>query len=270
MREERTTIEKNQTWTLVCKPPNKDAIGLKWVYKVKQDDTGNLIEHKVHLVAKGYTQREGEDYSETFALVARMTTIRFILSTAAKHNYLIWHLDVKSAFPNNQLNEEVYVSQPKGFEIRGEEEKAYMLHKDLYGLKQAPRSWHSNIDRYFLREGFNRSSNELTLYMKALKTDILIISLYVDDIIITGSSVQNLTTFKNCMMREYEMSDMGALTYFLGMQVDCIDGNYYLYQETYIQTVLKCFRFDNCNPSFTSMSIGEKMRRSRADREEGA
>ena len=133
-------ITDNATWELVELPTGHRAIGLKWVYKVKRDEHGNIVRHKARLVAKGYVQRAGVDYDEVFAPVARMESVRLMLAVAAHQGWEVHHMDVKSAFLNGDLQEEVYVSQPAGFIIQGAEHKVLKLKKALYGLRQAPRA----------------------------------------------------------------------------------------------------------------------------------
>ena len=166
MQEEIDAIEKNKTWQLVEKPNDKEAIGVKWVYKVKHNSDGSIQRTKARLVVKGYAQQLGLDYNETFAPVARLDTIRAIIALAAQKGWNLYQLDVKSAFLNGELKEEVYVQQPQGFVSKGQEEKVYRLKKALYGLKQAPRAWYSEIDNYFMEKGFQRSKSEPTLYVK--------------------------------------------------------------------------------------------------------
>lgn len=143
MMAEIETIKENNTWILTELPPGHKPIGLKWVYKLKKDSEGNVLKHKARLVAKGYVQIKGIDYEEVFALVARLETIRLLLALAAKEEWQVHHLDVKSTFLNGILLEEVYVTQPEGFEKKGEEQKMYRLLKALYGLRQAPRAWNT-------------------------------------------------------------------------------------------------------------------------------
>lgn len=167
MKEEMKAIERNQTWQLVELPSGKHVVDLKWIFKSKYDADGVLHKRKARLVAKGYTQREGVDFDEVFAPVARMETIRILLALGAHKAWPIYQLDVKSAFLNGELHDEVYVSQPQGFVIQGEEMKVYKLQKALYGLRQAPRAWYSKVHQCFIEMGFERSANEPTLYKKS-------------------------------------------------------------------------------------------------------
>uniref|UniRef100_A0A151UDA6 Retrovirus-related Pol polyprotein from transposon TNT 1-94 n=1 Tax=Cajanus cajan TaxID=3821 RepID=A0A151UDA6_CAJCA len=188
MEEEIKMIEKNNIWDLVDYPKDKDIIGVKWVYKTKLNLDGTIQKHKARLVAKGYSQQPGVDYNETFAPIARLDTIRALIALAAEKGWNIFQLDVKSAFLNGVLQEEIYVEQPQGFISKGNEDKVLRLRKALYGLKQAPRAWYSRIDQYFTDHGFRRSKSEPTLYIKTQgQYDTLIVSLYVDDLIYTGN-----------------------------------------------------------------------------------
>ena len=166
MDAEVDSIEKNHTWELSDLPYGAKCIGVKWIYKTKLNELGEVSKYKARLVAKGYALEHEVDYTEVYAPVARMDTIRTIVSTAAQKGWDIFQLDVKSAFLHGVLAEDVYVQQPEGYEIDGKEEKVYKLHKALYGLKQAPRSWFSRIEEYFAKEGFKKSENEETLFIK--------------------------------------------------------------------------------------------------------
>ena len=135
MESELQSIERNNTWTLTKLAPNHKAIGLKWVFKLKRDAVGNVVKHRARMVAKGYVQEKGIDFKEVFAPVARLETIRLILELTTKENWLVHHLDVKSAFLHGDLKEEVYISQPTRFLVKGKEIMVYRLHKALYGLR---------------------------------------------------------------------------------------------------------------------------------------
>ncbi|KAI5324560.1 hypothetical protein L3X38_033633 [Prunus dulcis] len=153
MKDEITMIEKNNTWELVARPFDKPIIGVKWIYKTKLNLDGSVQKNKARLVAKGYSQKPGIDFNETFAPVARLDTVRALVALAAQKNWKLFQLDVKSAFLNGVLSEEVYVDQPLGFVIQGSEDKVYRLKKALYGLKQAPRAWYEEINSYFTKVG---------------------------------------------------------------------------------------------------------------------
>lgn len=150
MEDEIHMIEKNNTWEIVDRPKNREVIGVKWVYKSKLNPDGSIQKYKARLVAKGFKQKPGVDYYETYAPVARLETIRTVIALAAQKKWKLYQLDVKSAFLNGYLEEEIYVEQPEGFSVEGGENKVFKLKKALYGLKQAPRAWYSQIDKYFM------------------------------------------------------------------------------------------------------------------------
>ncbi|KAD5317537.1 hypothetical protein E3N88_17483 [Mikania micrantha] len=160
MKEELDSIERNGTWSLVKNPPRVKPIGLKWVYKIKKDAKGDVTHYKARLVAKGYVQKHGVDYDEVFAPVTRMETVRLILSLAAQKSWKVHHLDIRTAFSNGELKEQVFVCQPEGYEKPGKEHHVYKLRKALYGLKQAPRSWNSKLDITLQQLGFIKCPRE--------------------------------------------------------------------------------------------------------------
>ncbi|KAH9697084.1 hypothetical protein KPL71_023464 [Citrus sinensis] len=177
MDEEIKAIVKNDTWELTTLPKGHKAIGVKWVYKTKRNAKGEIERHKAKLVAKGYSQKAGIDYDEVFVPVAILETIRLITSLAAQNKWRIFQMDVKSAFLNGFLEEEVYIEQPLGYVVKGHEDKVLRLKKALYGLKQAPRAWNSRIDKYFQEKGFIKCPYEHALYVKENDGDILIVCL---------------------------------------------------------------------------------------------
>jgi hypothetical protein len=164
MVEELVSIEKNGTWTLTHLPAGHRPIGLKWVFKTKRDAAGAVVKHKARLVAKGYVQREGVDFDEVFAPVARLDSVHVLVAVAAHLGWQLHHLDVKSAFLNGELEEEVYVAQPPGFERDGDHGKVFRLHKALYRLRQAPRAWNTKLDATLKGLGFVSSPSEHAMY----------------------------------------------------------------------------------------------------------
>lgn len=260
MTEELLSIEKNKTWELVDLPEGKKAIGLRWVFKKKLNADGSLQKHKARLVAKGYAQQQGIDFEETFSPVARFETVRTVLALAAQLQWPVYQLDVKSAFLNGDLKEEVFVTQPEGFIRQGYEAKVYRLIKALYGLKQASRAWYTKIDNYFQQNNYRRSDDsEPTLYVKNEGTDFIIVSVYVDDIIYTSSSKKLLDEFKQHMESKFEMSDLGLLHYFLGIEVQqSIDG-IFISQRKYAKDLLSRFGMLNSKPADTPMNFNEKL-----------
>ncbi|KAJ4781946.1 polyprotein [Rhynchospora pubera] len=261
MNEEMRAIEKNDTWELTSLPKGHKAIGVKWVYKKKMNPQGEIDKYKARLVAKGYKQKEGIDYEEVFAPVARMESIRLIISLAAQSKWRIFQMDVKSAFLNGILEEEVYVEQPLGYVKKGNEGKVLKLKKALYGLKQAPRAWNTRIDQYFKSHGFVQCPYEHALYVKVKNGEMLVVALYVDDLIFTGNSGEMIEEFKKAMMREFEMTDLGLMSYFLGLEIKQSDDGIFISQEAYAKEVLKRFNMANCNPVSTPVECGVKLSR---------
>eukprot|EP01018_Ginkgo_biloba_P012572 Gb_02021 [translate_table: standard] len=256
MEAEFDALVRNDTWTLMEFPLDKDVIGTKWIYKTKYKSDGSIDRHKARLVAKGYAQQEGIDYTETFAPITKMDITRIVLVLAAQYGWIIYQMDVKSTFLNGYVNEEIYVEQPQGFEITGKENKVYKLKKALYGLNQAPRAWHSRIDTYFQQKGFMKSSFDPNLYIKVIGSDILIISLYVDDLIYTRNNHHMLHDFKMDMCKEFEISDLAQLHYFLGIEIWQSEKGIFMSQAKYAMDILKKFNMSDCKPLATPIEFG--------------
>lgn len=260
MEAELEMINKNETWELVSRPENKKVIGVKWVYRTKYNADGSLNKHKARLVVKGYSQQYGEDFLETFAPVARLDTIKLLFALAAQKQWKVHQLDVKSAFLNGFLKEEIFIEQPEGFEVAGHEDKVYKLRKALYGLKQAPRAWYDRVDAYLTKLGFVKSLSEPTLYVKRSEFEtLLIVSLYVDDLLVTGSKVELIDEFKIQMQQVFEMTDLGVMTYFLGMEVHQSDRGIFISQQTFALKILGKFCMQNCKAISTPVAQGEKL-----------
>ncbi|CAA7027704.1 unnamed protein product [Microthlaspi erraticum] len=259
MEAEIGSIEENQTWELVEPPAEAKVIGVKWIFKTKFNEKGEVDKFKARLVAKGYHQRQGVDFHEVFAPVARWDTIRAILAKAAQNSWKVYQLDVKSAFLHGNLEEDVYIEQPLGFEVAGEAEKVYKLRKALYGLRQAPRAWYSRIEGYFEKEGFAKCYCEHTLFVKTEKEKILIVSLYVDDLIYTGNSVELLEEFKASMMREFSMTDLGLMKFFLGVEVVQDGYGIFINQQKYAVEILEKFGMENSNSVRNPIVPGQKL-----------
>ncbi|GJY64333.1 putative pol polyprotein [Tanacetum coccineum] len=207
-------------------------IGLKWLFKIKRNVDGSIMKYKARLVAKGYVQQPGIDFDEVFAPVARLETIRLLIALTTRKGWKIHHLDVKTGFLHGELKEEVYVVQPEGFEKPGEEEKVYKLAKSLYGLRQAPRAWNTKLDNT-LKE--------------------------------IGTSLDCINKFKKRMTSQFEMSNLGELTYYLGIEVSqgkyCVE----IKQERYARKILKEADMEDCNA--TSYLMEKDLKLSKAEDE---
>ncbi|PWA84739.1 zinc finger, CCHC-type [Artemisia annua] len=264
MKVEIDSINRNNTWELTTLPKGHKAIGLKWVFKTKKDANGNIfwvkgIKHKARLVAKGYIQEYGIDFEEVFAPVARMETIRLLLAITADNKWEVHHLDVKSAFLHGDLKEEVYVSQPKGFIKKEKSGKVYRLIKALYGLKQAPRAWNIKLDKTLKSLDFKKCALEQAIYTKATKDSILLVGVYVDDLIITGTPKDEIDKFKAQMEDKFEMSDLGLLAYYLGIEVSQAGGNISIKHSAYATKILKEVGMTDCNETLIPMDPGTRL-----------
>ena len=260
MKEELDAIERNKTWKLTELPKDKKAISVRWVFKQKLKPDGSIGKHKARLVARGFLQKPGLDYSEVFAPVARHETIRMVIAIAANRNWPLMHLDVKSAFLNGPLEEEVYVSQPPGFVKKNQEGMVYRLYKALYGLKQAPRAWNKKIDSFFKKQGFQKCEMEYGVYVQhTSEGNMTLVCLYVDDILLTGSSEQEIAKFKKVLMNEFEMTDLGKMTYFLGMEFRYSEKGIILHQLKYELELLKRFNLKNCKIAVTPSDTNQKL-----------
>ncbi|EOY19976.1 Retrotransposon protein, unclassified, putative [Theobroma cacao] len=259
MNSEMKMIEKNNTWVLVNRPDNQHVIGLKWIFKIKLNSDGLVNKYKARLVVKGYAQVYGVDYNETFSLVARHDTIRMLATLVAREGWRIYHLNVKFAFLNGILTEDIYVEQPEGYVEKGSEDKVCKLAKALYGLKLARRAWYERMDEHFKKQGFQRSVSESTLYVKSSEGFVLlIVALYMDDLLITDPDNHHLAEFKSQMMCEFEMIDLGLMSYFLGMEVVQAKDHVSLHQTKYAKDLLKRFQMSFCKSVGTSLSFGAK------------
>ncbi|WVZ64113.1 hypothetical protein U9M48_013680 [Paspalum notatum var. saurae] len=254
MHEELENFERNHVWDLVEPPPNCRPIGTKWVFKNKQGKDGMVVRNKVRLVAQGFCQKEGIDYEETFASVARLEAIRILFAFAASKGFKLQQMDVKSAFLNGFIEEEVYVRQPPGFESARFPDWVYKLRKALYGLKQAPRVWYARLKSFLLKSGFEMGSVDKTLFLLSRGGDALIVQIYVDDIIFGGSSHTLVSSFAEQISREFEMSLMGELQFFLGLQIKQGREGTFVHQAKYTRDILKKFDMGDSKPITTPMS----------------
>ncbi|CAL0299548.1 unnamed protein product [Lupinus luteus] len=261
MLDEIKSIKKNETWELATLPPQKTPIDVKWIYKVKLKPDGSIAKHKARLVAKELMQKEGIGYSEVFPHVARLVTVRLMIALASWKRWNLCQLDVKSAFLNGPLEEVVIVNQPPGFINKGNESNMLRLKKALYGLKHAPRAWNKRIDKFLTEVGFQKCSVEYGVYMKAIDQNCgsLFICLYVDDLLITGSNPRGIEDLKESLKGEFEMTDLGKLSYFLGLEFQYTNNGVSMNQKKYILEVLNKFNMTDCNASETPAEMNLKL-----------
>ena len=201
MDREMESMGSNSVWSLIEAPKRVKPIGCKWIYKRKRGPDGKVETFKARLEAKGYTQKEGMDYDETFSPVAMLKSVRILLAVAAALDYEIWQMDVKTTFLNGELEEDIYMQQPKGFIVLGQEHMVCKLHRSIYGLKQASRSWNIRFDQVIKLYGFEKSPDEPCVYKKIQGIVVVFLVLYVDDILLIGNSVKVISDVKGYLKK---------------------------------------------------------------------
>ncbi|TLX70056.1 DDE-type integrase/transposase/recombinase [Labilibacter sediminis] len=241
MDSEIKSMYDNQVWNLVDNVPGRKTVGCKWIFKKKMDMHGNVQTFKARLVAKGFTQTFGVDYDETFSPVAKIKSIRIMLAIAAFHDYEVWQMDVKTAFLNGKLAEDVYMSQPEGFVNAKFPNRVCKLEKSIYGLKQASRRWNLCFHEKVIEFGFSRSEDESCVYVKASGSIVTFLVLYVDDILLIGNNIPSLNEVKSWLRKCFAMKDLGEAAYILGIRIlrDRKKRLIGLSQSTYLEKVLK-------------------------------
>ncbi|GJZ53014.1 putative ribonuclease H-like domain-containing protein [Tanacetum coccineum] len=267
MQDELLQFKLQKVWTLVDLPNGKRAIGTKWVYRNKKDERGIMIKNKARLVAQGYTQEEGIDYDEVFAPVARIEAIRLFLAYASFKDFVVYQMDVKSAFLYGKIEEEVYVCQPPGFEDPDFPDRVYKVEKALYGLHQAPRAWYETLLTYLLDNGFQRGKIDKTLFIRRDKGDIILVQVYVDDIIFGSTKKSLCTEFEKMMHKKFQISSMGELTFFLGLQVKQKDYGIFISQDKYVTEILKKFGFTDVKTASIPMETQKALLKDEDDEE---
>ncbi|GJS41931.1 putative ribonuclease H-like domain-containing protein [Tanacetum coccineum] len=243
MQEELLQFKLQNVWIFVDFPKGHRAIGTKWVYRNKKDERGIVIRNKARLVAQGHTQEEGIDYDEVFASVARIKAIRMFLAYASYMGFMVYQMDVKSAFLYGQIEEEVYVCQPSGFEDLDHPNKVYKVVKALYGLHQALRAWYDTLANYLLCNSFQRGKIDQTLFIKRQKGHILLVQIYVDVIIFGSTKKELCDKFEKLMKDKFQMSSMGELTFFLGLQVQQKKKGIFISQDKYVHKILRKYNY---------------------------
>nr|GEW43999.1 putative ribonuclease H-like domain-containing protein [Tanacetum cinerariifolium] len=238
MQDELLQFKMQKVWFLVDLPNRKRAIVPNGN---KKDERGIVVRNKARLVTQGHTQEEGIDYEELFAPVARIEAIRLFLAYASFMGFMVYQMDVKSAFMYGTIKEEVYVCQPPGFENPDYHDKVYKVVKSLYGLHQAPRAWYETLANYLLENGFQRGKIDQTLFIKRQKGDILLFQIYVDDIIFGSTNKDLCKDFEKLMKDKFQMSSMSELTFFLGLQVKQKPNRIFISHDKYVAKVLRRF-----------------------------
>ena len=259
MDVEHQALLKNKTWHLVPPPKGKNIIGCKWVYKVKCKADGSIDRYKAWLVAKGYKQRYGIDYEDTFSPVVKAATIRLVLSIAMTKGWSLRQLDVHNAFLHGILDEEVYMHQPPGYEDKSHPHYVCKLDKALYGLKQAPRAWYARLCAKLQSLGFIPSKADTSLFFYNKGSCCVFVLVYVDDIIVASSSPKATNALLSDLQSDFALKDLGDLHYFLGIEVKKVKEGLVLTQQRYAADILAKSRMDKCKVIDTPMSSTEKL-----------
>jgi histone deacetylase 1/2 len=257
MDEEYLALMKNKTWHLVPPARGQNIIDCKWVYKVKRKADGTVDRYKARLVAKGFKQRYGIDYEDTFSPVVKAATIRLVLSIAMSRGWTLRQLDVKNAFLHGVLEEEVYMRQPPGYESR----LGYVckLDKALYGLKQAPRAWYSRLSSKLQSLGFSASKADTSLFFFNKGGTSMFMLIYVDDIVVASSSGKAVDALLRDLCADFALKDLGALHYFLGIEVKPVHGGLVMSQEKYAKDLLQRVNMTLCKTVDTPLSVSDKL-----------
>ncbi|KAK9067609.1 hypothetical protein SSX86_011720 [Deinandra increscens subsp. villosa] len=254
MDEEMTALRQSNTWTLVPRPQSTNIVGSKWVYRIKYHTDGSVQRYKARLVAQGFTQIPGIDYSHTFSPVVKASTVRVVLSLAVLHKWRLHQLDVNNAFLNGNLNETVFMEQPPGYEDSQYPNHVCKLSKALYGLKQAPRAWFHRLSSFLLTHGFTCSRADSSLFVYTRDKCIMYLLVYVDDLILTGSNEKVIATFIATLNREFAIKDLGDLNYFLGLEVAYTDDGLFLTQSKYATDILRRAGLLESKPASTPLA----------------
>lgn len=256
MDREIASLKENQTWILTDLPPGAKAIPCKWVFRLKKNPDGSIDKYKGRLVVKGFSQRHGIDYSETFSPVAKMGTIRSILSIAASERMHLIQFDVSTAFLYGELEETVFMRQPQGYEDGTG--KVCQLKKSLYGLKQAPRCWNKRLGVFLQQHGFKASDADPCLYIRERGGQKLILVIYVDDGLLAATNQQEMDIFIGELKSEFKIVSKKA-DYFLGLEIEHEEKFIKIHQKTYAKKILERFNFSECKPVSTPMLKGAEI-----------
>ncbi|CAM8901980.1 unnamed protein product [Rhodiola kirilowii] len=265
MKEEISALEANSTWVITDLPPNQPVIDCKWIFRIKLKSDGSIERYKARVVAKGFTQVEGVDYTETFAPVAKMTSVRCLLAIAAIRKWPIYQLDVDNAFLHGSLDEEVYMQLPTGFHSAERASgKVCKLTKSLYGLKQAPRQWFSKFTDALLQFGFVQSLNDYSRFTLQSGQDFIVLLVYVDDVVLTGTSLVLIEAIKAFIHDKFKIKDLGTLKYFLGLEVARHSTGIFLHQRKYTIDLLTENGLLDCKPAKTPLPVKHQLSLSEA------
>ena len=260
MKEEIQALEENKTWEVVTLPVGKKAIGCKCVYKIKYKANGEVERFKARLVAKGYSQQDGLDYQETFSPVVKMVTVRTVLTLAASKGWDVQQMDVYNAFLQGDLVEEVYMQIPQGFShLHAGDQPVCKLLKSLYGLKQASRQWNVKLTQALLVAGFQQSHLDYSLLIKKSNEGIVIVLVYVDDLLVTGSNITLINETKQVLKDNFKIKDLGSLRYFLGIEFARNREGIIMHQRKYALEIISDLGLGGSKPIATPVEMNGKL-----------
>nr|GEW72946.1 retrovirus-related Pol polyprotein from transposon TNT 1-94 [Tanacetum cinerariifolium] len=259
MQEELLQFKRLDVWVLVPAPDNIKPLTLKWIFKNKHDEENTVIRNETRLVVRGYRQKEGIDFEESFAPVARMEAIWIFLAYAAHKSFTVFQMDLKTAFLHGTLKADVYVCQPEGFIDADHPSHVYKLKKAIYALKQAPRAWHDELSTFLLQNLFFKGTIDPMLFIRRFDDDILVVQVYVDDIIFGSTNPRYTQLLYDLIKSRFEMSMTRVVTFFLGSQVNQSPCGIFINQSNYVLEILKKYRMETCDLIGTPVEIKDKL-----------
>jgi hypothetical protein len=256
--EEMSQLETKGTWTMAELPPDRKAIGCRWVFARKYDENGKVVKHKGRLVAQGFSQKPGIDYTHTYSPVVRLDSLCTVIVLATQQKMHLGQMDVTGAYLNGKLDEEIYMRQAPGFD--NGTNQVYLLKKVLYGLKQAGHLWNKKLHEAVSQLGFQRSKVEPCVYIHHIGDRLAIFTVWVDDFLIATNDTREMTRVKEALKQEFNVKDLGSPRYLVGIKISCRpDGSTALSQSSYIETILKRTHMENANPVLTPLDPNVKL-----------
>ena len=256
MQEELVAHQQNGTWELAALPKGRKVVGSKWVFKVKRNERDDIVKFKARLVAQGYTQHQGVDFDEVFAPVTRQSTLRVFLTVATKRKLVVQHWDVKTAYLNGTLEEEIYMRQPPGHLAPGKEELVCRLRRSIYGLRQSARCWNRKLNEVLTKLGFKAAEADPCLYRKQQGGTTVLLLVYVDDLLVGSTRKADIDQIFQCLQREFELTNLGGAKHFLGMEVKHDDGCYKVRVKNQIDKLLYKFGMEQAKTAKSPMDPG--------------
>ena len=254
MDEEIKSLHSNNTYSLVPYPADAKVVGGRWVYAVKTDP-GGTDRYKARYVAQGFKQINGEDYFETFAPTARMSTVRMLMQISVERGLVVHQLDVKTAYLNAPIDCEIFMKEPKGYETKGENVMVCRLNKAIYGLKQSGRMWNIELDKFLKSHNFKQSPYDPCLYSYCCNGDLVYVLIWVDDIVVAASSDILMNKIKSWLKNRFKMKDLGVINCFLGIQFTVKNGTITMDQSKYLENKLVKFKLDTCKSRTTPCEV---------------